>query len=125
MDELICKAEIETQIIENKHMDPIEGRGRGGEMNWGIWIDIYTLLMKVKCERVSHSVELTLCNSLQPHGLEPTRLLCPWNSPGKNTGVGCHSLPQGIFPKERSNPGLPHVQEDSLPFEPPGKPIHY
>ena len=31
-------------------------------------------------------------NSLQPHGLEPARLLCPWNSPGKNTGVGFHSL---------------------------------
>ena len=30
--------------------------------------------------------------SLQPHGLQPARLLCPWNSPGKDTGVGCHSL---------------------------------
>jgi len=28
---------------------------------------------------------------LQPHGLEPTSLLCPWNSPGKNAGVGCHA----------------------------------
>ena len=36
--------------------------------------------------------------SLRPHGLEPTRLLCPWHSPGKNTGVGCHALLQGIFP---------------------------
>ena len=33
---------------------------------------------------------------LRPHGLYPARLLCPWNSPGKNTGVGCHSLLQGI-----------------------------
>ena len=33
-------------------------------------------------------------DSLWPHGLWPTRLLCPWNSPGKNTGVGCHSLLQ-------------------------------
>ena len=32
---------------------------------------------------------LTLCD---PHGQQPTRLLCPWNSPGKNTGVGCHFL---------------------------------
>ena len=31
-------------------------------------------------------------NSLQPHGLSPTRLLCPWDSPGKNTGVGSHAL---------------------------------
>ena len=31
---------------------------------------------------------------VQPHGLQPTRLLCPWDSPGKNTGVGCHFLLQ-------------------------------
>ena len=36
----------------------------------------------------------------------PTRLLCPWNSPGKHTGVGCHSLLQGIFLTQGSNPGL-------------------
>ena len=35
--------------------------------------------------------------SLQPHGLQPARLLCPWDFPGKNTGVGCHFLLQGIF----------------------------
>ena len=34
------------------------------------------------------------------------RLLCPWDSPGKNTGVGFHSLLQGIFPTQESNPGL-------------------
>ena len=33
-----------------------------------------------------------LCNTM-----DFTRLLCPWNSPDKNTGVGCHLLPQGIF----------------------------
>ena len=38
--------------------------------------------------------------SLQPHGLQPTRLLCPWNFLGKNTGVGCHFLFQGIFPTQ-------------------------
>ena len=42
-------------------------------------------------------------NSLLTHGLEPTRLLCPWNSLGKNTGVGSHSLLQGIFPTQWSN----------------------
>ena len=35
---------------------------------------------------------------LRPHGLQPTRLLCPWDSLGKNTGVGCHFLHQGTFP---------------------------
>ena len=39
-------------------------------------------------------------------GLTLARLLYPWNSPGKNNGVGSHSLLQGIFPTEGSNPGL-------------------
>ena len=39
-------------------------------------------------------------DSLRPRGLYPTRLLCPWDSPGKNTGVGCHFLPE-IFPTQR------------------------
>ena len=34
---------------------------------------------------------------LQPHGRQPTRLLCPWYFPGRNTAVGCHFLLQGIF----------------------------
>ena len=38
-----------------------------------------------------------------PHELQPTRLLCPWDDPGKNTGVGCHFLLQGIFLTQGSN----------------------
>ena len=37
------------------------------------------------------------CPTVQPHRPQLTRLLCPWDSPGKNTGVGCHCLLQGIF----------------------------
>ena len=48
------------------------------------------------------------CLTLRPHGLSPTRLLHPWNFPGKNTGVGCHFLLQGIFLTQGLNPGLPH-----------------
>ena len=43
---------------------------------------------------------------LQPHGLYPPRLLCPWNFPGKNTGVGRHALLQGIFLTQWQNPHL-------------------
>ena len=43
-------------------------------------------------------------NSLQPYDLQPTRLLCPWDSPSNNTGVGCYALIQGIFPTQGSNP---------------------
>ena len=49
--------------------------------------------------------------SLQPHGVQPTRLLCPWNSPGQNTRVGSCSLLRGIFPTQGSNPGLPHCRQ--------------
>ena len=40
-----------------------------------------------------------------------SRLLCPWDSPGKNTRVGCHSLLQGIFPTQGSNLGLLHCRQ--------------
>ena len=40
-----------------------------------------------------------------------TNFLCPRDSPGKNTGVGCHFLLQEIFPTQRSDPGLPHCRQ--------------
>ena len=39
------------------------------------------------------------------------RLLCPWDSPGKNTGVGCHFLLLGVFLTQGSNPGLVHCRQ--------------
>ena len=53
---------------------------------------------------------------------------CPWNFPGKNTGVGCHFLLQGIFLTQGSNPHLLcllHWQVDSLLLMPAGKPINH
>ena len=111
-----------------------------------------------------------MSDSVRPHGLQPTRLLRPWDSPGKNTGVGCHFLLQcmkvesesevtqscltlsdpmdcslpgssvpgfsrqeywsgvplpspGDFPNPGIEPGSPALQVDSLPSEPPGKPV--
>ena len=55
-----------------------------------------------------------MSNSVRPDGLQPARLLCPRNSPGQNTRVGCHALPQGIFPTQGSNPcllRLPHQRQ--------------
>ena len=43
---------------------------------------------------------------LQPRGPLPTRLLSPWDFLGKDTGVGCHLLVQGVFPAQGSNPHL-------------------
>ena len=71
-----------------------------------------------------HAKLLQSCQTLKPHGLQPTRLLCPWDSPGKNTGVGCHALLQGIFPTQGWNLHLLcllHLQVGSLPLTTPGK----
>ena len=60
-----------------------------------------------------------MSDSLWPHGLYiASRLLCAWNSPGKNTGVGSHSPFQGIFPSQGSNADLLHCRQTL----PPGKP---
>ena len=56
-----------------------------------------------KSESVGHSVK---SDSFQTHGLQPSRLLSPWNSPGKNTGIGCHLLLQETFPTQESDPRL-------------------
>ena len=56
----------------------------------------------------SHSV---VSDSLWPHVLYLTRLLRPWDFPGKSTVVGCHFLLQGIFPTQGSNPGLLHCRQ--------------
>ena len=50
-------------------------------------------------------------NSLQTHGLQPTRLFHPWNFPGKSTDVGCHFLLQRIFPTQGSKLGLLHCRQ--------------
>ena len=63
--------------------------------------------------------EKIISNSLRPRGLQPARLLCPWDSPGKNAGVGCHFLLQRIFLTQGSNQQLLcplHWQVDSLPL---------
>ena len=52
-----------------------------------------------------------MSSSLQSRGLYPTRLLHLWYFPGKNTGVGCHSLLQAIFPTQRLNLSLPHCRQ--------------
>ena len=66
------------------------------------------------------------CLTLKLYELQPTRLLCPWYSPGKNTEVGCHALLQGIILTQEWNLHLLcllHWQEGSLPLVPPGKPL--
>ena len=63
----------------------------------------YYVLHVCVCVCVSRSV---MSDCLLPPGLQPTRLFCPWNSPGKSPGLGCHFLLQRTIPTQCSNPGL-------------------
>ena len=63
---------------------------------------------------------------LWPQGLQPARLLCPWDSPGKDAGEGCRALLQGIFPTQGSNLCLLcllHWPQDSVPLRPLESPV--
>ena len=65
-----------------------------------------------------------MSNSLWPHKLQSAGFLCPWDSPGRSTGVGCYALFQELFLTRGSNPRilcLLHCQVGSLPLAPPGK----
>ena len=59
-----------------------------------------------------------MSDSLRPHGWQPARLLCPWDSPGKNTGVGCYATLQRTFPTQ----GFSSLAGEFFTTEPPGKP---
>ena len=78
--------------------------------------------MKVKSESEVASV---VSDSVRPHRRQPTRLPCPWDSPGKNTGVGCHFLLQCIRVKSESEvaQSCPTLS-DPMDCSPPGSSIH-
>ena len=59
-----------------------------------------------KSEQIVRLIHFSCVQLFQPHGL-----YTPWNSPDQNTGVGSHSLLQGIFPTQGLNPGLPHCRQ--------------
>ena len=91
-------------------------------LNWTEWL---TLEWRIKSQHFSRSPEkqpnilikhawiscmcaksLQSCLTLRPQRLQPASFLCPWDSPGKNTRMGCHALLQGIFQTQGSNPSL-------------------
>ena len=78
-----------------------------------------------KAAAAAAAKSLQSCPTLRPHRRQPTRLLCPWDSPGKNTGVGCHFLLQCMKGKSESEvaqscPTLSDPVDCSLP----GSSIH-
>ena len=72
------------------------------------------------CLCVSHSI---ISKSLLPHELQPVRLLCPCDSPGKNTGVGCYDLRQGIFLTQGSILGILHCRQSCYHLSHQGIPL--
>ena len=84
---------------------------RKRNQGWGWCSMIQSQLLsyvRIFWETVSCSV---VFDSLQPHRLQPTRLLCPRDFPGKNTGVGCYFFLQEIFPTQGLNLGLLHCRQ--------------
>ena len=75
--------------------------------------------LRVHAVRACMLTHVQLCAT--PWTIWPARLLCPWNSPGKNTGVGCHSLLQGTFPTQGSKSSL-LIAGRFFTAEPSGKP---
>ena len=89
-----------------KAKEPIQACTARGTQAWPIKLcPIWRL--NAKKLRESNLSCPTLCDPIDcsPPGF------CPWNSPGKNTGVGCHSPLQGIFLTQGLNPGLPHCRQ--------------
>ena len=61
------------------------------------------------------SVTTVMSYSSRPYGLQSFRLLCPCDSLGKNTGMGCHAFLQRIFPTQGSTLHLPHCRQTFYP----------
>ena len=111
-------------VSSSVHWDTNDATSQGGEplCSVSIFLSAFCALSTGKpvCQ-----VSSVVSNSLQPHGLYSARLLYPRDSPGKNTGVGCYFLFQGIFLTQGSNPHvlcLLHWRPGSLLLAPPGKP---
>ena len=64
-----------------------------------------------------------MSDSVQPHRQQPTRLHCPWDSPGKNTGVGCHFLLQCMKVKSEVAQSCPTLS-DPMDCSLPGSSVH-
>ena len=76
-------------------------------------------------ENAAAARSLQSCLTLRPQRRQPTRLPRPWDSPGKNTGVGCHFLLQGRKVKSESEGAqLCPTFRDPMDFSPPGSPVH-
>ena len=92
----LAKTEAEWRdsgAIQEAWMSSGPGKGRKSKLFLKNWAGIYRLPgLQVASPSLSVLSRSVVSSSLRPHGLQPTRLPHPWDSPGKSTGVGCHFL---------------------------------
>ena len=98
------------------------------EMHIKTTMRYHLTLVIMAIDRSENESQIVSCsvvsNSLPSHGLQPTRLLHPWNFPDKSTGVGYHFFLQGIFPTQGSNPGLLHCRQTLYCLTHQGRPLN-
>ena len=84
------------------------------------WVQLAAFMLHAQ----SLHAQLVMSNSVHPCGLQSARFLCPWDSPGKNTRVGCHALLQAIFSTQVQNLCLLNlcIVGRCITAEPSGKP---
>ena len=111
LQNLVCISYLQSSLIYTSYVSEL------GSYDW--WLSLFLLLSRHVCS--------VLSESLWPHGLQPARLLCPWNYPHKNIGVDCHFLLHRFFPTQGSNLQLMqllHWQAESLPLRHLGSPLY-
>ena len=106
-----------TQIIQVSEIEDKENKGVGNQRNNARKIprtERFVSILSAQCELLLLFSCSVVSNSLRPLELQPTRLFCPRNFLGKNTGAGCHFLLQGNLPNLRIETRSPTLQADSL-----------
>ena len=99
------EAEAKLKGFQKESLNEVQGPNKIPYLNWKVIV-----FVAKSC--------LTLCN---PRDCSPARLLCPWDSPGKDTTAGSHSLLQGIFPIQGSNSVLLHYRQILYPLSDQGR----
>ena len=87
--------------------------------------NFYIVSLKGIGSSAAAAVASVVSDSVRPHRRQPTRLPCPWDTPGKNTGVGCHFLLQLMEVKSESEVAQSCLTpRDPMDCGPPGSSVH-
>ena len=90
-----------------------------------LWFALFLFPCSLHAGMCACSVTSVMSNSLQLHWLEPTKLLCPWDSPSKNTGVSWHALSRSFQPRDWTDISCVSIIAGRFfTAKPPGKPSH-